>query len=68
MSSIVWGCVFINAEWVLSLLLHCMSDLLNLSSMPVDGLLNRSMVGLGNPGLISVDPISNEEYISALVS
>ena len=39
--SVVWSCVVINAEWLLSS--HLVGFLLNLSSIPLDGLLNRGM-------------------------
>ena len=54
-----------NAEQLLASLSHPKGSLLNLSSIILDGLINRSMVGLGNSGLISVDLICNEDiYIS----
>ena len=53
--------VLISAEWLLSSLSHFMGGLLNLGSMPLDGLLNRSVAGLGNLGLMSVYLICNKE-------
>ena len=53
-SSLVWTVCLLFAEWVLSSLSYPMVSLLNLSSMSLDGLLNRSMAQLSNPGFNSV--------------
>ena len=46
-----------------------MGDLLNIGIMPLNGLLNRSLAGLSDPMLMSVDHICNKEIdMSALVS
>ena len=46
-----------------------MGSVLNLGSMPLDGLLNKSVAGLINLGLISVDLICNKDInLSALIS
>ena len=46
-----------------------MGDVINLGSMPLASLLNRSVARLGNLGLISVDITCNKDvHISALVS
>ena len=46
-----------------------MEGLLNLSSMPLYGLLNETAARLGNPALIDVDLICNKDtYVSELVS
>ena len=38
-----------------------MSGLLNLGSIPLDGLLNSSIAGLSNPGLIDVNVIYDKD-------
>ena len=53
--------VIINAVLLLSLLLHTMGGLLNLGSMPLDGLWERNVAEPGNPGLIGVNLICNED-------
>ena len=50
MSQLTWDCLFISAIWLLSSLSHHMGCILNLCSMSLDGLLNRSMAGLSNLG------------------
>ena len=68
-SLFTWGFLFSSAVWLLWSLSHAMDGLLNFGSMPFDGLLNRSVARLGNPGLIGVDLICNKDmYISELVS
>ena len=53
-SSLVCSFPFINAECLLPLWLHIKVDLLNLGSIHLDGLLNKSMTGLGSLRLNSV--------------
>ena len=56
--------------WVVCLfssLSHPMGSLISLYSMPLDGLLKRSVLWLDNLGLIGVDLIHNKDiYISVL--
>ena len=41
-SLLIWGCLFISTVWLPSSLSHTMGGLLNLGSMPFDGLLNKT--------------------------
>ena len=45
-----------------------MYGLQSLRSMPFDGLLKRSMTGLGNLGLNSVDCICNKDHVYVSIS
>ena len=66
--NLFWDCLFINAEWTFSLFLHPMGSLLSLSSMPLNGLLKRSVTGLGYLKVICVNCICNKDlHMSALV-
>ena len=61
--------VFLRLKHGHSSLSHNTSFLLNLGSMPFVSLLNRSVAGMGSPGLTSVDLICNKAmYMSVLVS
>ena len=50
-----------NAVRLISSLLYSMGGLINFSSMLLVGLLNRSVAGPGNPGLLSVDLICSKD-------
>ena len=60
-SSFHWGCLFFSTVRLPSSLLHSMGSLLNLGSVALVGVLNRSVARLGNWELISIDLIYNKD-------
>ena len=56
-----WGCLLLNAAWLLLWLLHMKGGLINLGNRPLGGLLNSSVAMLGSPGLIGVDLIWKQD-------
>ena len=63
---LVSGCLFFNADWLLSLLKHSMGGLLSLDSMPLHGLLNRGVTRLCNLGLMGVNLICYSKALKVI--
>ena len=61
-SLLTWSWLFISAPWLPSSLSHTMGGLLNLACMPLDNPLKRSVAGLSDLGLISIDLICKKIY------
>ena len=60
----MWGCLFISGVRLFrsfSSLPHSTNGLLDFGTIPLVGLLNRNVAGLGNPGPIGIDLTCNRD-------